>query len=116
MKAAQLTAYGPAENIKIVDVPEPTLGAGQVLVKVEYGGLRFSEIGARQSKGATPTPFILGTEVSGKIVKLGENVSGFAVGDRVIAQPLNGGYAELLAIEPARLTRIPDRVPLESAL
>jgi NADPH2:quinone reductase len=116
MKAAQLDDYGSADNIRIVDVPKPSAGAGQVLVKVAFGGLRFSEIGARQNKGAVPTPFILGTEVSGVVEALGDGVSGVKTGDRVVAQPVNGGYAEYLAVEPARLTPIPDRVPLESAL
>jgi len=87
-----------------------------VLVKVEYGGLRFAEITARKTKGAAPTPFIMGTEVSGVITELGPDVGGFSTGDRVMAQPLSGGYAEYVAVETSRLTPVPDRVPLESAL
>lgn len=116
MKAAQLDDYGPADNIRIVDVPQPKPGPGQVLVKVAYGGLRFAEIGARKNKGPTPTPFILGSEVSGVIEAVGPDVTGFSAGDRVMAQPANGGYAEYVAVDASKLTPVPDRVPLESAL
>jgi NADPH2:quinone reductase len=116
MRAAQLTAYGSAENIKIVDVPEPSLRPGQVLIHVAFGGLRFSEVTARINKGALTPPFILGTEVSGTVIQLADGVNNVAVGDRVIAQPLQGGYAELLAVEANRITKIPDRVPPEVAL
>jgi NADPH2:quinone reductase len=116
MRAAQLTAYGSAENIRIVDVPEPSLAPGQVLVRVAFGGLRFSEILARQNKGPIAPPFVLGTEVSGTVVEVAGDVRNFAAGDRVVAQPSHGGYAELLAVDAGKVTKIPDRVPLETAL
>jgi len=116
MRAAQLTAYGSADNIRIVEVPEPTIGPGQVVIRVAFGGLRYSEVTARINKGALTPPFILGTEVSGTVARVGTGVTTLCVGDRVLAQPLHGGYAELLAVEANRVIKIPDRVPLEVAL
>lgn len=116
MKAAQLRDYGAADNIEIVDAPKPSAGPGQVLIKVAFGGLRWSDIGARKNKGAMPTPFILGNEVTGVVEALGEGATGFAVGDRVLAQPTNGGYAEYLVVETSKVLKVLDRVPLESAL
>lgn len=116
MKAVQLTAYGSAENIRVIDAPEPSVAPGQVLIRVAFGGLRFSEILARQNKGPITPPFVLGTEVSGTVVQVADDVKDFAAGDRVVAQPLQGGYAELLAVDAGKVTKIPDRVPLESAL
>lgn len=116
MRAVQLQDYGSADNIQIVDAPKPSPGPGQVLIKVAYGGLRWSDIGARKNKGAMPTPFIMGNEVSGTIEALGEGVTGFAVGDRVLSQPTNGGYAEYLAVETSKVLKVLDRVPLETAL
>ncbi len=118
MKAAELSDYGPAENFRIVDRPKPSPRAGEVLVKVAFAGLRWGDIMGRRGipvRGNTP-PFVPGQEAAGTIEQLGDGVSGFKIGDRVVCQPFGGGYAEYLAVGADRIGRVPESVPLETAL
>jgi len=78
------------ENGKVIlqEAEKPTPSAGQVLIKVKYVGICGSDIHAYH--GAHPyvsAPIVLGHEMSGEIVELGENVSSLAVGDRVTIMP-----------------------------
>lgn len=118
MKAAMLRDYGPAENFEITDVPKPSAGPRQVLVKVEYAGLRWGDIMGRNGipvKSRTP-PFVPGQEAAGTIAELGEEVTGLVVGDRVVCQPQGGGYAEFVVVPAGGVSKVPDAVPLEAAL
>lgn len=118
MKAAQLLDYGPAENFRIVDLPKPTAGPGEVLIKVEYAGLRWGDIMGRNGipgRFATP-PFTPGQEAVGVVAELGEGVDALKVGDRVVAQPPGGGYAEYVKLPARAVGKAPDHVPLESLL
>jgi NADPH2:quinone reductase len=62
-----------------------------------------------------PRPFAPGGEVSGVISAVGEGVTRFKVGDRVLASTGWGGYAEKLALEEQRCTAIPDNMPFDEA-
>jgi NADPH2:quinone reductase len=118
MKAAQLRDYGSADNFEIVEAPTPEIGPKQVLVKVEYAGLRWGDIMGRNGipvRSRTP-PFIPGQEAAGTIAEVGSEVRGFAVGDRVVCQPQGGGYAEYVAMPAGAVFKVPDAVPLESVL
>jgi NADPH2:quinone reductase len=125
MKAAELSDYGPADNFRIVDRAKPSPRAGEVLVRVHYAGLRWGDIMGRRGipvRGATP-PFVPGQEAAGTIEMLGEGVSGFAIGDRVVCQPFGGAYAEYLAVgrrphrsrSSGRTTRDRPRLPRQPA-
>ncbi len=85
MKAAVL--YGK-EDIRIEDRPIPEPGPGQMLVKISYVGICGTDI-EFYTLGETPTPLpkILGHENAGVVVKVGEGVTGFAPGDRVLCGP-----------------------------
>ena len=76
--------YGK-EDIRIEDRPVPEPGPGQMLVKIDYVGICGTDI-EFYKLGQTPTPLpkILGHENSGTIVKLGEGVTDFQVGQRVL--------------------------------
>lgn len=79
--------YGK-EDIRIEDRPVPEPGPGQMLVKIDYVGICGTDI-EFYKLGQTPTPLpkILGHENSGTIVKLGEGVTDFQVGQRVLCGP-----------------------------
>lgn len=85
MKAGVL--YGD-EDIRIEDIPTPEIGENELLVKVRMTGICGSDIPRVLHKGAHFYPIVLGHEFSGEVVKLGEKVSNFAVGDRVSGVPL----------------------------
>mgnify|MGYP001248660580 CR=1 FL=1 len=88
MKAVELTAWGPPDNFRIVDIPVPKPGPGEALVNVHHAGMRWSEMGYRQA-GKTLPPYIFGHEIAGVVAEVGEGVSQVKVGDRVVqGQPL----------------------------
>lgn len=111
MKAAILTAYGdPEANIKLQEMSEPPEpGDGQVLVQVEYSAINFSDIlVARGLYTFHPDlPSVIGNEGVGRILKLGPQVEGLEVGDRV-ALPIGGFvWRERMLCAARELTVLP---------
>ncbi len=85
MKTAVL--YGK-EDIRIEDRPRPEVGPGQMLVKISYVGICGTDIEFYKLGSApTPLPKVLGHENSGVVCEIGEGVTGFKVGDRVLCGP-----------------------------
>ena len=86
MKAAVLHEIG--KPLTIEDVPKPSPGAGQVLIRVEACGVCHSDVHLADGdwdllRPITKTPLILGHEVAGVVAELGEGVTGISIGDRV---------------------------------
>ncbi|NQW80062.1 MAG: NADPH:quinone oxidoreductase family protein [Polaromonas sp.] len=117
MKAVLCKAYGPPESLVIEEQPSPQPGPGQVRVGVHACGVNFPDTliiqGNYQFKPALP--FSPGGEVAGVVQALGEGVSGFAVGDRVIAATTWGGYAEEVLAEAGRLIPMPAAMDFRTA-
>jgi NADPH2:quinone reductase len=93
-------------------VPKPR--AGEVLIRVDYAGVSRPDI--MQRKGIfVPPPGasdILGLEASGTVAACGEGVSGIAVGDRVAALLLSGGYAEYVTTDARHCLKLPDSISM----
>src|SRR5579863_3551 len=117
MKALICPSLGPPENLRIVEVEPPTAGAGEVLVEVAYAALNFFDLLIIEGKyQLKPTPpFSPGGEFSGRIVALGPEAKGFAVGDRVLGYFGYGGARERVAIAVNRLAHVPDGLSLDKA-
>jgi len=118
MKAILINGYGSAENIGLGEVARPEPAAGEVLVKVAYGGLRWGDI---MQRGGIPTrarrtPFVAGQEASGVIEAVGAGVKGYSQGMRVMAMPMGGAWAEYIAVPAARVWPVPQRVRLDQML
>lgn len=127
MRAGVVPEHGPAEVIEIrSDWPEPDPpGPGEVLVAVEAAGLNPSDTKIRAAGGSARAagvtlPYVAGREAAGRVLEVGEGVSGLGPGDAVFAffgwgaRP--GGHAEQLVVDAAALARRPDGVELtESA-
>jgi NADPH2:quinone reductase len=112
MRAVQLTAYGPAEYLVVVDVPRPRPQAGEALIRVGAAGLVFADTQMRRGDyvNLPPSlPFTPGREVAGVIEELGPGVEGWRVGQRVMANMHTGGYAEYARASVAELAALPDR-------
>ena len=96
MKAIICEEFGPLDDLKYGEVADPVPGPGQVLIRAEASGVNYPDgltvQGLYQAK--PDRPFVPGSEVAGEIVALGEGVSRFKVGDRVVTY-CSGGYAEL---------------------
>lgn len=108
MRAIVAEQNGGPEVLQIKDVPRPTPGIGEVLVKVEAAAVNPFDAQVRRGDYAAymPTPFKMGVDVSGTVEVVGEDVSTLAVGDEVFysARVLSneGGYAEY-HVEQAQL-------------
>ena len=109
--------WGPPEALAIEDVPAPSPGAGEVLVRVRACGVNFADAlivqGRYQEK--PPLPFTPGLEVAGEVVAVGEGVTGLVPGQRVVSLCATGGYAEAVAAPAAVTIPIPDTMSCETA-
>jgi NADPH:quinone reductase len=117
MKALICPSLGPAENLEVREVGEPTPGKGEALVEVAYAGLNFFDtliIEGKYQVKAVP-PFSPGGEFSGRVARLGPGAQGLAIGDRVMGACAYGAAAERIAIPTTRLTRVPDGLALDKA-
>jgi NADPH2:quinone reductase len=117
MKALLSKAVGGPETLVLEDVPEPVPGPGQLLVEVHACGVNFPDVLIIEDKyqHRPPRPFSPGGEVSGVVKALGEGVTRFAVGDRVLGFTSAGGMAEAIVLDEVRATRIPDAMPFDEA-
>lgn len=116
MKAIQFHEFGDVDVLHLEDIPTPEPKPGEVLIKVHSCGVNFADTLARKNQYVyTPTlPFTPGAEVAGTIEKLGADVRGFSVGQRVVAFTTDGGYAEY-AIATSNLTVVlPDEVDFDT--
>ncbi len=110
MRALVVTRHGGPEVLQVRQVPDPAPGPGQVLVEVAASGVNFVEVYHRTGAYPTNPPFTLGMEAAGRVVALGEGVTGFAVGDRVGWAMAPGAHAEYAAAPAASLVHVPDEV------
>jgi NADPH2:quinone reductase len=117
VKAVLCKAYGPPESLVVEDVASPAPGRGQVVIRVAACGVNFPDTliieGKYQFK--PPLPFSPGSEVAGVVAQLGEGVTGVRVGDRVMAVPGWGGFAEEVAVDAERLVPIPEGMDYPTA-
>ncbi len=116
MRAIYVTAAGGPDVLDERDAPAPAPGPGEVAVRVAYAGVNYAEVmGRRGDYQPAPLPFIPGFEVSGHVAALGAGVTGFAVGQRVAAMTIIGGYAEVAVAPAAMVVPVPDGVDLRTA-
>ncbi len=117
MKAITIPTPGDAAALVLADVPDPQPAPGEVVVEVVSAGVNRADVMQRQGfynppPGASAYP---GLEVSGRVVELGDGVTGWSVGDEVCALLTGGGYAERVAVPAGQLLPVPDGVSLEDA-
>src|SRR5690606_22970592 len=104
-----LKDHGGADCLVMSRGPLPQLRPGELLVRVQAAGITRPAV--MQRKGDYPPPPdaspILGLEVAGEVVAVGEGVSGFAVGSHVCALANGGGYAEYCAVPAGQALPLP---------
>jgi NADPH2:quinone reductase len=115
MRAVRCHELTGPSALRVDELPEPTADAGQVLVDVRAAGVNFPDVLITEGKYQfKPTPpFVPGGEVAGVVQAIGDGVTGVAVGDRVAATMLFGGFAERVACLAASVTKLPDGVSFE---
>ena len=115
MLAIQAVKAGGPEVLEVVDIPLPSPGPGQILVRHQAVGLNFIDTYHRSGLYPVKMPAVLGLEASGVVEALGEGVTRFAVGDRVAYNGSMGAYAEAAVVPADRAVKVPDDVSLEMA-
>lgn len=117
MKAVLVKEFGGPEKLVVEDVPSPTPGRGEVLMRVHACGVNFGDTliiqGSYQVK--PELPFSPGMECAGEIAAVGEGVDTFKPGDRVIAMTGHGGYAQEIVVAAKLLIPIPESMSYEHA-
>lgn len=111
MKAIRIHQFGPTEEVlQYEEIPIPEPKPQEVLVKVEAASLNRADLGLRSgSYRVKPEdlPLIPGREFAGTVVGLGSEVQGFQIGQRVVAQPGLGGYAEYAVVKVSVTRAVP---------
>lgn len=118
MRAAQIIGTGGSEVIEIIDMAEPVVGDGEILVDCAAIGVNPIDWKLREGLFPLPRPYIPGQDVAGTVVAVGTGVSEFAVGDRVMAMTSMRGpgtYAERIALPAAMAAKVPDSLSLLQA-
>src|SRR6202789_872817 len=115
MKAIQITETGGPEVLKLVELPIPQPGPGQVLIRVEATGVNFIEIYFRKGVYKASMPLVPGSEAAGTVEELGPGVTGFEAGDAVASVSVLGSYAEYALVSAASLVKVPAGLTMEQA-
>jgi NADPH:quinone reductase-like Zn-dependent oxidoreductase len=119
-KAVRYDKFGGVEVLKVVEVPRPIPGGGQVLVQVKAAGINPGEAtirtGALNERWPSTFPSGQGSDLAGVIAELGDGVAGFEIGDEVIGWvDTRSSQAEYAVVEATQLTRRPSEVSWEEA-
>ena len=117
MKAVRVHRHGPPESMTVDEIASPVPAKGQVLVSVHASAVNFPDTLIIENKYQfkPELPFAPGGEVAGTVKSVGEGVTGFAAGDRVIAVCGWGGYAEEVLTTVDKLVRLPQGIDMEAA-
>nr|WP_221239315.1 NADPH:quinone oxidoreductase family protein [Sphingomonas xinjiangensis] len=103
-------APGGPETLTLEEVPDPLPGEGQVVVSVHACAINYPDVLIIEDKYQfkPPRPFAPGGEIAGVVAAVGESVTGWSVGDRVIAVTGHGGLAEKIVVGASQLFRLPE--------
>ena len=115
MRALLSETPGGPDTLVVRDIDPPVAGPGQLLIDVKACAINFPDVLIIEDKYQLkpPRPFAPGSEIAGVVSALGEGVSGFAVGDRVIAATGFGGLVEQAAVASPSVYLLPDAFPFE---
>jgi NADPH:quinone reductase-like Zn-dependent oxidoreductase len=109
MRAVVITKH------RVQEQPDPAVGAGEVRIQVAAAGISFADVMARMGlyADAPKTPCVVGYEVAGTILEVGEGVDGPTPGERVLAGTQFGGYASQVVVPAGDVVSLPERLSFE---
>jgi NADPH:quinone reductase-like Zn-dependent oxidoreductase len=110
MRALVITKHGGPEVLKVEERPDPQPGPGEVRVAVKASGINFADLMARAGlyQDAPKPPCVVGYEFAGDVESVGEGVTEYSPGQRVLGGCRFGGYAELVVTPENALVPLPD--------
>ncbi|MFG1347987.1 NADPH:quinone oxidoreductase family protein [Xanthobacter autotrophicus DSM 431] len=117
MRALRVHAFGPFADATIETVPDPVPGPGEVLIAVKAAETNFPDILVMEGRYQVkpPLPFSPGKTGAGVIEAIGPGVTGFAVGDRVMAHVEHGAFAEKMVAQATGCFALPDGLSFTDA-
>jgi len=119
MRAVVITKHGGPGVLQVQERPDPELGPGQVRIDVAAAGINFADVMARMGlyPDAPKTPCVVGYEVAGTIIELGEGASTpahpLSVGQRVFVSTFFGGYASQVVVAAVDVFPLPEELSFE---
>jgi NADPH2:quinone reductase len=110
MRALLSKAVGGPDTLELSELADPTAGPGQVVVAVKACAINYPDVLIIEDKYQfkPPRPFAPGGEIAGVVEQVGEGVTGWSVGDRIMGTIGNGGLVERIAVDPRGLFRLPE--------
>lgn len=115
MRAIQVPTPGGPEQLQLVDIPAPSPGVGQVLVKVVFSGVNYIDTYYRTGLYKSELPIAIGMEAAGVVESVGPDVRGVAAGERVAYCMARGSYAEYAVVPAWQVVKVPGGVGLDIA-
>ncbi|HUT47761.1 MAG TPA: NADPH:quinone oxidoreductase family protein [Alphaproteobacteria bacterium] len=117
MKAVRVHELGNRSGVTVDDIPEPDAGPGEVVVDLAAATINYPDILMLDGKYQVrpDLPYVLGKDATGTVCAIGEGVSGFAVGDRVLFYVHYGAFAEKVAVPVTNCFKLPNDMPLDDA-
>jgi NADPH:quinone reductase-like Zn-dependent oxidoreductase len=115
MQAVVITKHGGPGVLEVQERPDPELSAGQVRIEVAAAGINFADVMARMGlyADAPKTPCVVGYEVAGTVLEVGEGVDGLTPGQRVMAATQFGGYASQVVVPAGDVVALPEHLSFE---
>jgi NADPH:quinone reductase-like Zn-dependent oxidoreductase len=115
MRAVVITKHGGPGVLEVQERPDPAIGPGEVRIDVAAAGINFADVMARMGlyPDAPKTPCVVGYEVAGTVLELGEGVEGLTPGQRVVAGTMFGGYASQVVVPASDVVALPDELSFE---
>ena len=115
MRAIRVNEFGGPPVLVSENLVDPVPTGDEVLVRLEAIGVNFIDVYHRTGRYDIAPPFTPGMEGAGVVQAVGDEVTGFAVGDRVASAMQIGSYAELQAIPAAEAVKLPDGIETKEA-
>ncbi|HST33664.1 MAG TPA: medium chain dehydrogenase/reductase family protein [Solirubrobacteraceae bacterium] len=115
MRAVVIVRHGGPGVLEVQERADPLLSPGEVRIDVAAAGINFADVMARMGlyPDAPKTPCVIGYEVAGTILELGEGVDGFTPGQRVLAGTQFGGYASQVVVPASDVVALPEELSFE---
>jgi NADPH2:quinone reductase len=99
----------------LVDIPAPSPGPGQILIKIAFSGVNYIDTYYRTGLYKSELPIDIGMEAAGVVESVGPDVRGFAAGQRVAYCMARGSYAEYAVVPASQVVKLPDGIALDIA-
>ncbi len=116
MLAIQISRTGGPEVLEVIDIPKPSPGPGEILIRHEAIGLNFIDTYMRSGLYPLTLPAVLGSEGAGVVEAVGSGVTRFKTGDRAAyGVGSRGAYAEYHAVPADRAAKLPDTISTRTA-